>query len=98
MQQVVSSPAPMDVDIQCFLHLFFNISDRFWDLQSPELEHYYYSNDKILANPKLMQDLLLQVDAYTSMASDGIHPSVLKELTDTVVRHISLIFLMALEI
>jgi len=62
------------------------------------LEHYYYSNDKILANPKLMQDLLLQVDAYTSMASDGIHPRVLKELTDTVVRHISLIFLMALEI
>lgn len=50
------------------------------------------TNNKLLANPKLVCNLLLQQDAYMSMRTNGIHPRVLKYLTDVIVRLLSIIF------
>lgn len=44
------------------------------------------SINKLPANPKLVWDWLLQLDARKSMWPDGIHPSVLKELSDVIMR------------
>ncbi|GAB0194946.1 sorting nexin-12 [Grus japonensis] len=40
---------------------------------------------------KLVQDLLLQLDAHKSMGPDGIHPRVLKELANVIVGPLSII-------
>lgn len=43
-------------------------------------------NDKLPADPEIMQDLLLQLDSYKSMGSHGIHRRILKELVDVIVK------------
>lgn len=49
-------------------------------------------NSRLPANPKLVRDLLLQVDAYKSMEANEIHPTVLKELANVILRPLSTIF------
>lgn len=44
----------------------------------PELEDCDCGKNKLPANPNLLQDLLLQLDALKSMGPNGIHPRVLK--------------------
>ncbi|GAB0190793.1 mitochondrial enolase superfamily member 1 [Grus japonensis] len=62
------------------------------DTRCPELEDHDCGNDKLPADPKLVRDLLLHLDAYKSMGSNGIHPRVLRELADVIVRPLSIIF------
>ncbi|GAB0207044.1 mitochondrial enolase superfamily member 1 [Grus japonensis] len=49
-------------------------------------------NDKLPADSKLVQDLLLQLDAHKPMGPNGIHPRVLKELDDVIAGPLSIIF------
>lgn len=39
-----------------------------------------------------MRDLLLQLDAYRSMGTNGIHASVLRKLADAITRPLAIIF------
>lgn len=41
-------------------------------------------NDKLAVHSAVVTDLLLQLDPYKFMESDGIHPRILKELDDVV--------------
>lgn len=50
------------------------------------------TNNELLAKPKLMCNLLLQQDAYMSMRTNEILPRVLKDLTDAIVRPLSITF------
>ncbi|KAJ7422074.1 rna-directed dna polymerase from mobile element jockey-like [Willisornis vidua] len=48
-------------------------------------------NDQLPVNPEIVQDLLLQLDPYKSMGPDGIHPRILKGLTDIITKPLSMI-------
>lgn len=50
-----------------------------------------WANDKPPVNPKLVQDLLLQLDSSKSRGPDGIHPRALKELAGVITRPPSMI-------
>ena len=62
----------------------FNTNDGPWDPWSPVLEDHNWGNAKLPADPELVPDLLLQLDAHKSMGPNGIHPRVLKELSDVI--------------
>ncbi|RMC19121.1 hypothetical protein DUI87_03725 [Hirundo rustica rustica] len=49
-----------------------------------EMEDHNCKNYKLPVNPKIVQDVLLQLDPYNSMEPKGIHPRVLKELADEI--------------
>ncbi|XP_028939374.1 transcription factor RFX3-like, partial [Antrostomus carolinensis] len=53
--------------------LVFNTEDGLRNLQSPGLETHDCENDKLPTSPKLVRDLLLQLDPYKSVRPDGIH-------------------------
>ncbi|GAB0203202.1 hypothetical protein GRJ2_002785800 [Grus japonensis] len=75
-----------------FFASVFNTDDGLWDPRCPELEDRDCGNDKLPADPELVRDLLLHLDASKSMGPDGIHPRVLGELADVIVRPLSIIF------
>lgn len=54
-----------------------------------ELEDHDCGNNKLPANPELVEDLLLHLDAYKSMEHEGLLPRVLKELADVIARPLS---------
>ena len=56
----------------------FNTDGGLRDLQSPRLVNHDCGNDKLLINPKLVQDLLLQLDACKSMGPDKTPRRVLQ--------------------
>ncbi|KFO03653.1 RNA-directed DNA polymerase from mobile element jockey, partial [Balearica regulorum gibbericeps] len=41
---------------------------------------------------EIVRDFLLHLDAYKSMGPNGIHPRVLRQLADVIVRPLSIIF------
>ncbi|GAB0183771.1 mitochondrial enolase superfamily member 1 [Grus japonensis] len=75
-----------------FFTSVFNTDDGLWDPSCPKLEDRDCGNDKLPADPKLVQELLLHLDAYKFMGPGGIHPRVLRELADVIVRPLSIIF------
>ena len=75
-----------------FFALVFNTNDGLRHPQSPGLENHDCGNDKLPINPKLVQDLLLQLDPCELMGPNQIHLRVLKELADVIVRPLSTIF------
>jgi len=75
-----------------FFTSVFSSSDGLWDSGSLMLVYCYCDNNKHTARLKLVQDLLLHLDALMSMGSDGILPRILKELADVSERPLSVIF------
>ncbi|KAK4827430.1 hypothetical protein QYF61_017868 [Mycteria americana] len=78
--------------INAFFSAVFNTDDGPWDPQSSVLEDRDWGDDKLPANSKLLQDLLLHLDAHKSMGPDGIHPRVLKLLASVITGLLSIIF------
>ncbi|GAB0183669.1 mitochondrial enolase superfamily member 1 [Grus japonensis] len=85
-----------DVDkadpFNAFFTSVFNTNDGPWDPQSPVLEDCDWGDDKLPADPELVQDLLLQLDARKRVDPSGLYPRVLKELTEVIVGPLSIIF------
>ncbi|KAJ7396227.1 hypothetical protein BTVI_147035 [Pitangus sulphuratus] len=62
------------------------INNRPRGSQCPELEDHDCENDQRPVNPEIVRDLLLQLDPYKTMGPDGIHPRILKELSDVIAK------------
>ncbi|KAJ7427603.1 hypothetical protein WISP_05587 [Willisornis vidua] len=60
--------------------------------QCPELEDHDCENEPLPVNPEIVWDLLLQLDPYKSIGPDGIHPRILKDVTDVITEPLSVIF------
>ncbi|KAF4794691.1 hypothetical protein TURU_099847 [Turdus rufiventris] len=60
--------------------------------QRPELQNHDCKNDRLPADPDTVKDLLLQLDAYKSIVSDGTHPRILKATADAITKPLLMIF------
>ncbi|KAJ7396261.1 rna-directed dna polymerase from mobile element jockey-like [Pitangus sulphuratus] len=70
----------------------FNRDDGPRKSQCPQLEDHDCENYQFPVKPEILWDLLLQLDPFKSMRPDGIHPRILKELTDVIAKPLSMIF------
>ncbi|GAB0177321.1 potassium voltage-gated channel subfamily KQT member 1-like [Grus japonensis] len=74
----VSHLTNRDIDkvetFNAFFTSVFNTTDGPWEPQSPVLEDCDWGDDKLPADPDLVQDLLLHLDVHKSMGPDGVHP------------------------
>ena len=61
----------------------FNTDNRPWQPRSPVLQERDWGDSKLPADPKLVSDLLLLLDAQKSTGPDGIHPRGQKEQAHT---------------
>ncbi|KAJ7412843.1 hypothetical protein BTVI_45164 [Pitangus sulphuratus] len=54
--------------------------------QCHELEDHDCKNNQLPVDPEIVWDLLLELDPYKCMGSDGIHPRILKEVADVIAK------------
>ncbi|KAJ7401345.1 RNA-directed DNA polymerase from mobile element jockey [Pitangus sulphuratus] len=60
--------------------------------QCPELENQDGENHQIPVVPEIVWKLLIQLNPYRPMKSDGIHPRILKDLAAVIAKPLSTIF------
>ncbi|KAJ7403166.1 hypothetical protein BTVI_79711 [Pitangus sulphuratus] len=75
-----------------FFASVFNTDDGPRGSQCPEPEGHDCEHDQLPADPETVWDLVLQLDPYKSMWPDGIHPRILKELSDGIAKPLLMIF------
>ncbi|KAJ7417715.1 rna-directed dna polymerase from mobile element jockey-like [Willisornis vidua] len=75
-----------------FFASVFNTNDRPRRPQYPELEDHDCKKEQPPVDYEIVRDLLLQLDPDKFMGIDEIHPRILKELADVVIKPLSMIF------
>lgn len=74
-----------------FFASIFNVNDGPRAARCPELEDHGCKNDQLAADLETVWVLLLQLDPYIHMGSDGIHLGILRELADVIEKALSII-------
>jgi len=80
--------------LNVFFASFFNSKTTcFPDTQPPELEDRDRNkNEAPTVQGEMVSNLLHHLDAHKSMGPDGIHPRVLKDLAEVLIKTLSIIY------
>ncbi|KAJ7414931.1 hypothetical protein WISP_80608 [Willisornis vidua] len=68
------------------------INDRPRGSQCAELNDHDCKKDKLLVDPEIVQDLLLQLNPFKSVGPGGIHLRIIKDLVDVIAKDLLMIF------